>query len=185
MFWAQMAWGAAPEGYVLGTWAVEQYQDCADRWDSKVPVHGDTLERATNPIGLVASGIKNSLKGSKGERKRFGAFTDCYFGALQKRLAENEREAELRKRQLREMCSVHRCDSPEWTQKCNSLIPDDYPPIRCPARSESTPSVATTFRRGPAKQTLYCNEVPADDWSERICIMDHDGTITSRRIGES
>ena len=130
MFWAQMAWAEAPEGYILGAWAVEQYQDCASDWDRKTPRAKTATDYAHPgaPIGAVITGIR----GSGPERKRFARFTECYVGALQKRLAENEREAELRNVQLREMCAVHRCDSTEWKAMCQSTMPDDFPAINCP-----------------------------------------------------
>ena len=91
---APYAWGAAmTDDMIAAPFVVEQYQDCVDEWDRKVPKGGSPIDRA-HPTGLISATL-DGFRGSGPERKRMGRFTNCFLGAIEKRRAENEREREL------------------------------------------------------------------------------------------
>ena len=187
MFAAQFSWAQTITVDEFVSFAVEQYQDCADDWDQKTPAAKTATDYAHPgaPIGAILTGIR----GSGPERKRFSRFTDCYLGAIEGKRAENEREQELRRTQLLSMCQTYRCESPEWMTRCNALLPDDFPPIQCPSEPKvSVPPVNKPPAPRPrARQSnfLYCNEIPAEDWTDRVCEIDRTGEIRATRIGDS
>ena len=189
MFAAQFAWAQTVTVDQFATFAVEQFQDCADQWDQKTPKAKTATDYAHPgaPLGAVLTGIR----GSGPERKRFARFTECYLGALEAKRAENEREQELVRTQLLNMCQIYRCESPEWMARCNDLLPADFPPIQCPVerKSVSAPLAPAPVRPAPRpmprSNIVYCTEIPTDDWTDRVCEIDTTGEIRATRIGES